>query len=68
MLEYGSSSDEEDKSSCDELDMDLLNRDDLKAELNADKNLSEDELFEKEFQLHKRNYYINKLKYPEVTK
>lgn len=30
--------------------------------------LSDEELFEKEFALHKRDYYINKLKYPEMTK
>lgn len=29
--------------------------------------LSDDELFEREFTLHKRDYYINKLKYPEMT-
>lgn len=32
-----------------------------------DEELSDDELFEKEFTLHKRDYYINKLKYPEMT-
>lgn len=32
-----------------------------------DDELSDDELFEKEFTLHKRDYYINKLKYPEMT-
>lgn len=63
MLEYGSSSDE-DSSSCSDLDVDLLHEN----ELRADKDLSEDELFEKEFQLHKRHYYMDKLKYPEVTK
>lgn len=32
-----------------------------------DEDLSDDELFEREFTLHKRDYYINKLKYPEMT-
>lgn len=32
-----------------------------------EEELTNDELFEKEFKLHKRDYYINKLKYPEMT-
>lgn len=32
-----------------------------------EEELSDDELFEKEFTLHKRDYYINKMKYPEMT-
>lgn len=32
------------------------------------KELNDDELFELEFATHKRDYYINKLKYPEMTK
>lgn len=32
-----------------------------------EEELSDDELFEREFTLHKRDYYINKLKYPEMT-
>lgn len=32
-----------------------------------EEDLSDDELFEREFTLHKRDYYINKLKYPEMT-
>lgn len=32
-----------------------------------DEELSDDELFEREFTLHKRDYYINKLKYEEMT-
>lgn len=32
-----------------------------------EEEFSDEELFEKEFALHKRNYYINKLKYPEMT-
>lgn len=30
-------------------------------------DLTDDEIFEREFTLHKRDYYINKLKYPEKT-
>lgn len=32
-----------------------------------EEELSDEELFEKEFSLHKRDYYINKMKYPEMT-
>lgn len=32
-----------------------------------EEELSDDDLFEKEFSLHKRDYYINKLKYPEMN-
>lgn len=32
-----------------------------------EEDLSDDALFEREFTLHKRDYYINKLKYPEMT-
>ncbi len=32
-----------------------------------DENADDDQIFEKEFSLHKRDYYIKKLKYPEVT-
>lgn len=32
-----------------------------------EEELSDDELFEREFKAHKRDYYINKLKYPEMT-
>lgn len=32
-----------------------------------DEDASEDETFDKEFAMHKRDYYIKKLKYPEVT-
>lgn len=32
-----------------------------------EEDLSDDELFEREFTLHKRDYYINKMKYPEMT-
>lgn len=59
-LDFGVSSDEdsddEDKSSGN------LSMDDM-----IDENCSEDELFEREFLVHKRHYYINKMKYPEMT-
>lgn len=32
-----------------------------------EEDISDDELFEREFTLHKRDYYINKLKYPDMT-
>lgn len=32
-----------------------------------DDDLDDYELFEKEFSMHKRNYYITKMKYPELT-
>lgn len=32
-----------------------------------DDDLDDDELFEKEFRLHKRNYYMSKMNYPEMT-
>lgn len=32
-----------------------------------EEELSDDDLFEREFTLHKRDYYINKLKYPEMN-
>lgn len=35
--------------------------------MEEEEELSDDELFEKEFTLHKRDYYINKMKYPEMT-
>lgn len=35
--------------------------------MNAEKDLSDDELFEKEFHQHRRNYYVNKMKYEEMT-
>lgn len=34
----------------------------------SDDDLSDDEaMLEKEFRMHKRNYYITKLNYPEMT-
>lgn len=32
-----------------------------------DPDADDDETFEKEFSMHKRDYYIKKLKYPEMT-
>lgn len=40
---------------------------DVFAGIDADDDLDNDQLFEKEFAMHKRNYYITKMKYPEVT-
>lgn len=58
MMDFGSdSSDEGNSSANDGLDDDEI-----------DPELSDEELFEQEFLMHKRDYYINKLKYPEMTK
>lgn len=58
MMDFGSdSSDEGNSSANDGLDDDGI-----------DPELSDEELFEQEFLMHKRDYYINKLKYPEMTK
>lgn len=54
MLDYGTSSDE--NSDEENSNADFCDDDD-----------SEEDTFEKEFLAHKRNYYINKLKYPEMT-
>lgn len=54
MLDFGTSSDE--NSDDENSNPDLCDDDD-----------SEEDTFEKEFLVHKRNYYINKLKYPEMT-
>lgn len=32
-----------------------------------EEEVSDEELFEREFNLHKRDYYITKMKYPEMT-
>lgn len=53
MMDLGSDSSDENDSSLHEDDLNELN---------------DDELFELEFATHKRDYYINKLKYPEMTK
>lgn len=58
MMDFGSS-DEESSSANGE------GRPDIEED---DPELSDDELFEQEFSTHKRDYYINKLKYPEMTK
>lgn len=39
----------------------------MEEQLAEEEELSDDELFEREFTLHKRDYYINKMKYPEMT-
>lgn len=59
MMDFGSGSSDEGNSSGDEggLDDDEI-----------DPELSDEELFEQEFLVHKRDYYITKLKYPEMTK
>lgn len=54
MLDFGTSSDE--NSDDENSNPDICDDDD-----------SEEDTFEKEFLVHKRNYYINKLKYPEMT-
>lgn len=53
MLDFGTSSDE--------------NSDDENSNADFCDDDSEEDTFEKEFLVHKRNYYINKLKYPEMT-
>lgn len=68
MLDFGSSSEE----SISESDNEHIDSDYVPDELDEfgenDGELDDDELFEKEFRLHKRNYYINKMNYPEMTK
>lgn len=56
MMDFGSS-DEESSSANEEGDLNL----------EEERALSDEELFELEFSTHKRDYYINKLKYPEMT-
>lgn len=76
MLDFGSSSSSDESNSesgSNEANDDDENNGELftgcnELNLRENKDDSEEELFEKEFQLHKRNYYINKLKYPEMTK
>lgn len=69
MLDFGSSS-EGSISESDNANVDS----DVPYELEGsdedenDDELDDDELFEKEFRLHKRNYYITKMHYPEMTK
>lgn len=72
MLEF--SSDDEnttDSSDDDESECTLLfdgqKAEDVFAGIDEDDDLTNDQLFEKEFAQHKRNYYITKMKYPEVT-
>lgn len=59
MLDFGSSSEDD----TDDEDGQLA----AHADDDIDENCSDEELFEREFLIHKRNYYINKLKYPEMT-
>lgn len=60
MLDFGS---DDDIDGEEKLDDKLKNGD----EDASDEDLNDDELFEREFLIHKRNYYIEKLKYPEMT-
>lgn len=50
------------------LDEESDSDDDDDGEEENDDELDDDKLFEKEFRLHKRNYYITKMHYPEMTK
>lgn len=67
MLDFGSSS----EGSISESDNGNVDSDYVPYELEGsdedDDDLDDDELFEKEFRLHKRNYYITKMHYPEMT-
>lgn len=65
MLDFGSGSSSDEESSS-ENQMMFGNQDEKDFE-DDDEDLTDDELFEKEFLLHKRNYYINKMKYSEMT-
>lgn len=70
MLDFGSSSEGSISESDNEnLDSDYVPDDlDESGENDDDEELDDDELFEKEFRLHKRNYYITKMNYPEMTR
>lgn len=63
MLDFGSSS----EGSCSESNGYDVDSNLAMSEEDYDEEEDDNELFEKEFRLHKRNYYINKLKYPEMT-
>lgn len=41
--------------------------DEVFKDLEDEEDLSDEELFEREFSTHKRDYYINKMKYPDMT-
>ncbi|XP_031621171.1 5'-3' exoribonuclease 1 [Contarinia nasturtii] len=70
-LDFGSgtssSDDSGDSDSEGEFMFDGQEREEVFKGCEEEDELSDDELFEKEFKLHKRDYYINKLKYPEMT-
>lgn len=68
-LDFGSdvSSTESLDSGSDDFMFEGQDKDEIFKDCEEDDELSDDELFEKEFTLHKRDYYINKLKYPEMT-
>lgn len=73
MLDFGSSSEgsisESDNENVDsDFGRDELEESGENDEDEDDDDLDDDELFEKEFRLHKRNYYISKMNYPEMTK
>lgn len=73
-MEFGSS-DETDSSDGEDAESDFVPEDNDESDSKTpgetsddnESDLSDDELFEREFKLHKRNYYITKLKYPEMT-
>lgn len=72
MLEFSSDDDStSDSSDSDGSESSLLfdgqKAEDIFADVDEDDDLDDDQLFEREFALHKRNYYITKMKYPEVT-
>lgn len=64
MLDFGSSSDEESDDEDKSSDSSSIG---AKSSV-CDEDCSDEELFEREFLAHKRNYYIQKMKYPEMTK
>lgn len=73
LLDFGSSSDgsiyESDNENVDsDYVFEELEESGKKDDGENDDDLDDDELFEKEFRLHKRNYYISKMHYPEMTK
>lgn len=72
-MEFGSS-DETDSSDGEDADSNFVPEENDESDLrikegesDTESDLSDDELFEREFKLHKRDYYITKLKYPEMT-
>lgn len=72
MLEFESDDESSSDSSDDDASENSLLFDgqkasDVFADVDEDDDLDDDQLFEKEFAMHKRNYYITKMKYPEMT-